>query len=128
MSTNSLNNCKRRFNKLVSSLGQQAVSAEQFSSKVIFKKVLIRTSMDLRRNRKHCLKFSKVLETQEYEQALQDAEERRSYMMSSKLWLVRNIYYLSRPPCPNFIGSDKLSHRFSTDDIQTTTSTIQHQQ
>ena len=76
MPINSLNNYKHRFNKLVSSLGQQAVSAKQFSSKVIFEKVLICTSMDLRRNRKRCLKFRKVLETQEYAQALQDAEEK----------------------------------------------------
>ena len=60
----------------MSSLGQQAVPAEQFSSKVIFEKVLIRTSMDLGRNRKCCLKFSELLETQEYAQALQDAEEK----------------------------------------------------
>ena len=60
----------------MSSLGQQAVSAKQFSSKVIFEKVLISTSMNLRRNRKRCLKFSEVLEIQEYAQALQDAEEK----------------------------------------------------
>ena len=87
----------------MSSLGQQAVSARQFSSKVIFEKVLVRTSRNLRRNRKRCLKFREVLETQEHAQALQDTKERRQrepqserryVLLTSELQLVHSIYMM----------------------------------
>ena len=58
--------------------------------------------MGLRRNRKRCLKFREVLETQEHAQALQDTEERRQreaqserryVLLASELQLVHSILH-----------------------------------
>ena len=80
--------------------------------------------MDLRRDRKHSLKFREMLETQRYEQD-QDAcrrEETKISPVKKKIHifnmcainvrsLVNSIHSRrwSRPPCPNLIGSVNLN-------------------